>query len=524
VIEGGTDIEKHGLAALNLSAANTFTSHVTVAEGTVSLFDDQALGASTTGTEILEGATLELVGGLVINNEPLDIGRIGGLGTPHPGFPPRFSFGGRGGDNTWTGPVAVWCETCPVSAEAASTLELTGQISGDADAAVQKIGAGTLILSAANTFEGETIVAEGTLRVLDDLALGSAISGTELLSGATLELVGGLTIEDEALDLIADVGVPIPPPIRVASFDGHNLWTGAMLLPFDPEVLVEAGSTLELSGPISGAEDIQKLGGGTLVLSGDSPDYTGTIEVQVGTLLVTGSLPAATVEIDGGTFINQGTVGALAINGTAAADVIRINNASAPGGVEVVVNGVSQGSFSGAQRLIVRGGDGDDDIEAAGSVSFQVWLYGESGSDRLNAGSGGSLLIGGAGNDELLGGGGRDVMIGGEGADRLIGNGNDDILIAGFTTKDDRATTGHDDFWLAILDEWNSSNSFAVRMRNLTDGLGGNAHNGSTLLLPNVRDDLLADAIDFLNGSSGDDWLVFRASEDKVSGQVEAAN
>jgi hypothetical protein len=39
-----------------------------------------------------------------------------------------------------------------------------------------------------------------------------------------------------------------------------------------------------------------------------------------------------------------------------------------------------------------------------------------------------------------------------------------------------------------------------------------------------VHDDHYTDAVDFLNGSSGDDWLIFINNEDHVSGQAEATN
>ena len=71
------------------------------------------------------------------------------------------------------------------------------------------------------------------------------------------------------------------------------------------------------------------------------------------------------------------------------------------------------GSFKPTGRIVAYGQAGDDDIQVAGAIRQQVWLYGDAGNDRLNAGNGGSLLIGGAGNDQLIGGGGRDVMIGG---------------------------------------------------------------------------------------------------------------
>ena len=62
------------------------------------------------------------------------------------------------------------------------------------------------------------------------------------------------------------------------------------------------------------------------------------------------------------------------------------------------------------------------------------------------------------------------------------------------------------------------------RVSNLRDGSGGNAHNGTSFLLPQVRDDGDADEVDMLNGSSGNDWFIFASGEDKVSGQTEASD
>ena len=67
-------------------------------------------------------------------------------------------------------------------------------------------------------------------------------------------------------------------------------------------------------------------------------------------------------------------------------------------------------------RIAVAGDTGDDNIQIAGAISNPAWLYGDAGNDRLNAGSGGGLLIGGDGNDQRIGGFGRDVMISGAGA------------------------------------------------------------------------------------------------------------
>src|SRR5262249_45374901 len=116
-------------------------------------------------------------------------------------------------------------------------------------------------------------------------------------------------------------------------------------------------------------------------------------------------------------------------------------------------------------------------------------------------------------DDQLIGGGGRDVIIGGKGADSLVGNSDDDILIAGFTDEDDRTGAHHDEFWCDLLQEWNSGDSFAQRVQTL-----------HPTLLPLVHDDHFIDAVDFINGAAGNDWLIFMTGEDKVAGQTEAAN
>ena len=204
---------------------------------------------------------------------------------------------------------------------------------------------------------------------------------------------------------------------------------------------------------------------------------------------------------------------ALLITGTSGNDTIVVEPGATSSTLKVTFNGVVTTQPKPTGRIIVTGGDGDDNIQIAGAITNPVWLYGDAGNDRLNAGNGGSLLIGGDGNDQLLGGGGRDIMIGGEGADSLVGNSNDDILVAGYTTKDVRTSSGHEKFWCDVFKEWNSSNSFATRVVNLRQPL-----------LPEVIDDMFADAIDFLNGSAGDDWLIFTAGEDKVAGKAEQSN
>jgi Ca2+-binding RTX toxin-like protein len=250
------------------------------------------------------------------------------------------------------------------------------------------------------------------------------------------------------------------------------------------------------------------------VSDGHGGSATGTVTIDV-VAVAPGSVLTITDSCLGGT--------ALLITGTTGHDTIVVLRDADGTTLTVVLNGVVTTVAAPSGRIIVVGGAGNDNLLLP-AVTNPVWLYGEAGNDLLMAGDGGGLLIGGDGDDLLIGGRGRDVMIGGEGADKLIASGNDDILVADLTTFDGRSVAGHEKFWCDVLAEWNSSNSFAVRVQNLRDGTGGNAHNGGSLLSPNVVDDLLADSFDLLLGGSGNDWLIFESGEDHVVGGSEASN
>jgi hypothetical protein len=256
------------------------------------------------------------------------------------------------------------------------------------------------------------------------------------------------------------------------------------------------------------------------ISDGDGGFATATVTITVGSV-ASGSIVTIPDTCMGGT--------ALLITGTSGNDDIHISPGSGAT-ISISVNGVTTTQPKPSGRIIVLAGAGDDNVQVAGAIDNSVWLYGEAGNDRLDAGNDGThgnLLIGGDGNDELNGGGGRDVMIGGQGADKLIGNANDDILVAGFTTKDKRTDAGHDEFWCDVVVEWNSSNTFQNRVHNLkNDGLSTQAgHNGTSYLnSTTLRDDNSIDQIDMLNGSSGNDWYLYQGGEDKIVGESSLEN
>ena len=128
----------------------------------------------------------------------------------------------------------------------------------DGSASLTKTGAGTLTLSGANSYQGTTTVAAGTLSVAADGNLGT---GAVTLDGGTLQVTS-----------FATSSTPIDNDIVLGSGGGT--------------IRVESGSFFKHSGIISGSGSLTKTGGSSLVLAGnDANTFTGTVIIDAGYLL-----------------------------------------------------------------------------------------------------------------------------------------------------------------------------------------------------------------------------------------------
>lgn len=167
------------------------------------------------------------------------------------------------------------------SAAAASGATLTVQsaivdnngLTGGATS-LTKTGAGTLILTGANTYTGETTVNQG---VLEFGAAGTGNLGTGLvrISGGTLRWGAGnttdITTGGRAVELLG-ASVYLTP-----NFGGYILGVGSVM---------DVGSNnVTLAGPVGngGHGGLTKMGNGTLNLS-SAPTYTGATVVSQGAL------------------------------------------------------------------------------------------------------------------------------------------------------------------------------------------------------------------------------------------------
>jgi autotransporter-associated beta strand protein len=241
----------NGANANNVASA-TFTGGVSTAEKLTLGFDATVTAGSATVT--MNGGTLYLGGGGIVKNG------AAGLTTNL-----NFSSGVLGAKAPWSTalninlPAAgnVTLKTAD-AAEAAQDITLSGVLSGPGG--FTKAGAGTLVLTGANTFAGPVTVTDGTLAVNGSLGAGAAAAvGGGVLSG-TGTLSRAVSLNDGGT--VAPGGAA---PGSVLSADSMT-WNGGGRLALD----LTSGRRLALAGALTrgtlGAYEAALSAGGPLTM------------------------------------------------------------------------------------------------------------------------------------------------------------------------------------------------------------------------------------------------------------------
>ncbi|HEV8267881.1 MAG TPA: autotransporter-associated beta strand repeat-containing protein, partial [Thermoanaerobaculia bacterium] len=273
-ISGSAAIVKDGPGALTLSGNNTYTGTTTVNAGTLVATIGTALGSPATGTQVASGATLQLQGGIT-STEPLS---IAGFGVGNAG-----ALLSASGTNTYSGPITLTGTGSNYVGVSAGTLTIDGVISSPpaTTTPITKVGAGTLALSGANTYSGNTTVLVGDVSVQNPSALGDLAFPTVVAFGAALDIQGGIDVAEPLS--INGLGIGASPQGALRSVSGGNAVTGSVTLQSDAAIGVDSGSVFIIQGNVDGSGFLRKVGLGQLILSGTN-SYTGQTRVNVGVL------------------------------------------------------------------------------------------------------------------------------------------------------------------------------------------------------------------------------------------------
>lgn len=210
-------LTKLGPQRLILQDASYFTGDFNIKEGVVRIQHDNGMGANAGNTIVSAGAALEIMSGVTTENGGIAAGIqfgagehlvLNGAGNTTFGLLPLTVYDG---DNLFRGQVTL-NTNITLDVRAGSRFMIAGKID---DATTTEpslrsnltlIGGGTLDLGGNSTYRGATYIsADSVLAIRHSGALGFADgtpnTGTFIADGASLQLIGNMTVSGEYLEI-----------------------------------------------------------------------------------------------------------------------------------------------------------------------------------------------------------------------------------------------------------------------------------------------------------------------------------
>ena len=313
------------------------------------------------GTLALAGAN-NYSGGTTLNTGVLSISSDGNLGDPSAGV----TFAGGTLQTTanlsTARSVALGSGGGTFSPDVGTVLSVTGAISGAGG--LTMAGAGTLALTAANTYSGGTTLNSGTLSISSDGNLGAAGAGLTF-NGGTLQTTGNLAT-DRSITLNAAGGTIMPA----------------------------SGTTLTFGQSVTGIGGLTMAGAGTLELTGGNT-YTGATTIASGTLALSGfgSLAQSSgvgLTIAGATFDISGSSGNPTIQGLSGVTGTTVNLGSRT----LTIDGAASTTFAGTiggDGGLIKQGTGTQTLAGTNTYGGSTSIAGGALSISSDASLGGPL-------------------------------------------------------------------------------------------------------------------------------------
>ncbi len=205
---------------------------------------------------------------------------------------------------------------------------------------------GVVTLSGVNTYTGATTIAGGTLALAGVGSIAKS-SGVNLSAGGAKFDVSGVTNKATTIQDLSGVA-------------GTTVNTGATVL------TVGTANSTTFAGEFTGSGGLNKVGSGTLEITGNSAAFTGRNTVNGGHLKVNGTLGGASLDIGSGSLLSgSGTVGGQT--------TIRSGGTISPGnsiGTLSVAGGFTQEGGSNYEVQIDPSSISSDRIAVSGSANL----------------------------------------------------------------------------------------------------------------------------------------------------------
>jgi autotransporter-associated beta strand protein len=367
--QGFTSFDKSGTSTWTLTGFSSFTGPMTISDGTLKGGNAGVFGIFSP-LVISSGAFLDL-GGF-----DQEIGTLAGAGTV-------TNSGGT---------------TATLTTNGAST-PFSGVIQDGAAGAVSllKTGAGTLALTGANTYTGDTSIDGGTLAIQQN---GSIISAVSLHAAFSTFDISGATADQTIKGLSGDGGTVVQLGSKTLTFGD--------------------GSNQTFAGSITGTGGLIKQGSGTEILTGTST-YSGETTINEGALQanhanalssfsdykLTSGASALVVNFNNTIGSLSGITGNVAINDGATLTVGADNTDTTYSGQITEAGAVSIGNFTktGTGTLVLTGANTYSGNTTVNTGTLEV--DGSISSSRLTTVNANATLAGGGtvGNTTINSGG-----------------------------------------------------------------------------------------------------------------------
>ncbi|MCK0206663.1 autotransporter domain-containing protein [Starkeya koreensis] len=332
-------------AAGEVDNPTTDDEDAVVGAGTIQL--DGATSTFTVGADgtlVAGGANSVTTAGIITFEDGATL-RGGNADTAMGGTDPTFMEKGGATSLSLTATGGITLEgTLNVAALGATdSFTLDGALGGE-HGALTKTGAGTVVLTGANTYAGGTRIEAGTLSVSSNANLGAAAGGLAFDGGtlattASFDSARAITLlASSSIDVAASTTLGLSGAVTgtgtltkqgggILALSGVSSvdWSveagrlSADAADFSGAVALAAGAQLDLTassastyaGTLSGAGTFVKDGAALLTYSGNGAAFTGLTEVAEGRLAVDGVLGGRVDVLSGGILGGTGTVGAL---------------------------------------------------------------------------------------------------------------------------------------------------------------------------------------------------------------------
>jgi autotransporter-associated beta strand protein len=284
--DASSTLTKDNTGSLFLSGNNTdYNGAISVSSGTLNAQSNNALGATSGTTTVVDGATLQLSGNSLNIPEPITIYGDGIATT-------QGAIRNPGGNNTWSGAITLGSSAriatagtatsdsllilttintggFTITADASRGMRLGGVVTGSG--ALAKAGLDTLVLNATNNYTGATKISAGAISLRNVSGLGSTGTGTTINSGAALNIVGaGYNLAEPFFLNSLGVTSNVKGAIWIPSTSGTTTLSGLITTNAASRIntdIVSGTNTLTISGGITNNAGLTLGGVGDVLIN-----------------------------------------------------------------------------------------------------------------------------------------------------------------------------------------------------------------------------------------------------------------